>query len=181
MDDGDVNKRIADMVGSAAVYGVVLALIMTAFLLPASYVANRFIYHSTGMRILMMLIAGAGSVLLMLTLCILGWSGQLRKVNYLGLFPMLESGGWFYRLIAGPLILVETEQSKVDENFTATLLSANSQLPRVPEELFAAARATAKAKTYQDWQRDYPAVADLAMKRVQARLEEEGAVGSDVP
>ena len=179
--DTDESKRIANLLGSAAVYGVVMALILTAFLLPASYVANRFIYHSTGMRILMMLIAGAGSVLLMLTLCVLGWAGQLRKVNYLGLCPMLNSGGWFWRLFMSPFILVETEQSKVNENFTATLLPVDSQLPRVPEELFAAARGLAMSKTYREWQRGYPAVADMAMKLEQARLIREGSVGSDVP
>lgn len=81
--------------------GIVLALTTAAVVLPASYIMNRFIYHTGPMRTLMGVVAAAGSVLSLVAL--LAYKaytvgmGTSASVQYFGLLPIFlraaPSGG----------------------------------------------------------------------------------------
>jgi hypothetical protein len=72
--------------------GIVLALTTAAVILPASYIMNRFIYHTGPMRTLMGVVAAAGSVFSLVAL--LAYKayavsqGQSGTVHYFGLLPI---------------------------------------------------------------------------------------------
>ncbi len=72
--------------------GIVLALTTAALVLPASYVMNRFVYHTGPMRTLMGIVAAVGSVLSMVIL--LAYKvytlsvGTSAYVHYFGLLPV---------------------------------------------------------------------------------------------
>lgn len=79
--------------------------------LPVSYVANRYIYHNKGMRLLLCIVAAMLSIPLFIGMIVYQWiSGDgLQKVHYFGYLPFLmkrvDTGeeskemGWFEPLI----------------------------------------------------------------------------------
>ena len=84
--------------------------------MPVSYMANRFIYHSKGMRILLSLVAAVLSVPLVLGMIIyqlFTWGNGLQKAHYFGYMPFiiksktaaeekaeLENMSWIESLVA---------------------------------------------------------------------------------
>jgi hypothetical protein len=91
---------------SASILGAV-----TAFGIPVSYVANRYIYHSKGMRFLLTIVAAILSIPLLIGMGIyqlVTWGKGLAKVHYFGYMPFIsqrptestkEEGGWFIPLL----------------------------------------------------------------------------------
>lgn len=84
---------------------------ITAFGIPVSYVANRYIYHSKGMRVLLTIVAAILSIPLLLCMLIyqtVTWGTGLAKVHYFGYMPFISQGatsedkgesGWFMPLL----------------------------------------------------------------------------------
>ena len=78
--------------------------------LPVSYVANRYIYHNTGMRILLCIVTAILSIPLFIGMIVYQWLSRdgLRKTHYFGYLPFLmkrtniaesKEMGWFEPLI----------------------------------------------------------------------------------
>lgn len=140
---------------SSLVYGLALSIIAAFVLIPASYVGNRFIYHSRWMRVVLIGAASAGSVLLFI-LMLIGKLFGLQSVHYLGLLPLMDTTGnslmdYFLR----PLLHIDTDPVHVRESYQSLLLSpaeANSE-KAVPEELFQRGRELAAVPKLEDWAR----------------------------
>lgn len=93
------------MATSASVLGAV-----TAIGIPVSYMANRYIYHSKGMRVLLTIVAAILSIPLLIGMIIyqtVTWGG-LAKAHYFGYMPFISQGpmeggkeesGWFIPLL----------------------------------------------------------------------------------
>lgn len=65
---------------------------ITLLFLPASWVMNRFIYHSTGMRIVLGFIAAIGSVFSLAIILGGTLSGAFKKIHYFSLLPTFAKG-----------------------------------------------------------------------------------------
>jgi hypothetical protein len=61
---------------------------ITLLFLPASWVMNRFIYHSTGMRIVLGFIAAIGSIFSFAIILGGTLSGAFQKIHYFSLLPI---------------------------------------------------------------------------------------------
>lgn len=138
--------------------GIVLALTTTALVLPASYVMNRFVYHTGPMRTLMGIVAAAGSVLSLVILLAYKVytvaNDKSAAVHYFGLLPIFfrnegsdVSGGgdsflkdtvpnYLWDMIRNPVSLFYNE-----EGYTATVSamvdSYRARVPHLPEGLTA--------------------------------------------
>ncbi len=138
---------------SSLVYGLAIALIAAMVLIPASYVANRFIYHARMMRIVMIGVAGVASVLLFLAMVVSKFFG-LRSVNYLGLLPIMDTtGNSFLDYFLRPLLQIDTEVASVRDNYEGFLLSPTDDRARVPEDLYELGRTLAAIPTLSEWGR----------------------------
>ncbi len=138
---------------SSLVYGLALSLIAAFVLIPASYVGNRFIYHSQWMRAVLIGVASVGSVLLFI-LMLVGKLFGLQSVHYLGLLPLMSTTGnslidYFLR----PLLQMDTDPVHMRESYQSLLLSpseAGSE-KAVPEELYQEGRDLAAIPKLGDW------------------------------
>ena len=138
---------------SSLVYGLAISIIAAFVLIPASYVGNRFIYHSRWMRAVLIGAASAGSVLLFI-LMLMGKLFGLQSVHYLGMLPLMDTTGnslmdYFLR----PLIQVDTDPVHTQETYQSLLLSpseAGSE-KAVPEELYQRGRDLAAILKLEDW------------------------------
>jgi len=72
--------------------GLSVMFTITIILIPVSYAMNRFIYHGAFMRVILGIIAGVLSVASFVILSILLLSGQLNRVHYFGLMPVIKTG-----------------------------------------------------------------------------------------
>jgi hypothetical protein len=140
---------------SSLVYGLTLSLIAAFVLIPASYVANRFIYHSTWMRVVLIGVASAGSVLLFFAM-IVGKFFGLHSVHYLGLLPLMNTtgyslGDYFLR----PLLQVDNDPVHIRASYEGLLLkqAESGSQKAVPEELFQRGRELAAIPKLEDWAR----------------------------
>jgi hypothetical protein len=146
--------------------GIVLALTTVAVVLPASYVMNRFVYHTGPMRSLMGLIVAIGSVLSLAFLIgykIYTWAnGGSAAVHYFGLLPIFlnsgddaSSGGSFlkddvpnylWNMIRDPVSLFYDK-----EGYTATVSAMvdayRARVPHLPEGLTATGQLGANTVT----------------------------------
>ena len=80
--------RISERVLAGLVQGFVVAFVGLAAFLPASYVMNRYIYHTRSMRAFMGILAalmGMGGLVILLLLRIS--KGDVMKVHYFGMLP----------------------------------------------------------------------------------------------
>ena len=138
---------------SSLVYGLAMSIIAAFVLIPASYVGNRFIYHSQWMRAVLIGVASAGSVLLFI-LMLIGKLFGLQSVHYLGLLPLMNTTGnslidYFLR----PLIQVDTDPVHVRESYQSLLLSPSERGSEkaVPEELYQQGRKLAAIHSLTEW------------------------------
>ncbi len=134
--------------------GIVLALVSAAAVLPASYVMNRFVYHTGPMRTLMGIIAAAGSVLslaLLIAYKVYTWAnGGFTTVHYFGLLPIflrneesdVSGGGSSFLKDTVPNYLWDMFRDPVSlfydkEGYTATVGamvdSYRARVPHLPE------------------------------------------------
>ena len=63
--------------------------------LPVSYVLNRFVYHGTGMRILLAIVTAILSIPILLGMLIyqgITWGSGMQKVYYFGYLPLIHKG-----------------------------------------------------------------------------------------
>lgn len=140
---------------SSLVYGLSLSLIAAFVFIPASYVGNRFIYHSRWMRVVLIGAASVGSVLLFLMM-IMGKFFGLHSVHYLGLLPLMSTTGnslidYFVR----PLLQVDTDPLHVRASYEGLLLipTEKGSEKAVPEELYQRGRELAAIPKLEDWAR----------------------------
>lgn len=116
--DVEIGKAIV----KGFVYGLALSIIVAMVTIPASYVANRYIYHSSWMRVLMIMVAGVGSVFLFMTMLVGKFFG-LKVVNYLGCFPlMVTTGSGVLDYILEPILQVDQDVERIAENFNDLLI-----------------------------------------------------------
>jgi hypothetical protein len=138
--------------------GVSSILVITAILIPVSYVMNRFIYHNVWMRVGMGFVAAVGSVFFFLMMIVGKFFGLFGRVPYFGLMPTIEGGstGWgsFVDFLLNPLIAAVDPQGY--DRAVATLLVPEAQAgdPRyvVQEELFTRARQLAAIPGQGEWE-----------------------------
>ena len=138
---------------SSLVYGLTMSIIAAFVLIPASYVGNRFIYHSRWMRAVLIGAASAGSVLLFI-LMLVGKLFGLQSVHYLGLLPLMDTTGnslmdYFLR----PLLQVDTDPVHVRASYEGLLLTPSEKGTEkaVPEKLFQRGRELAAIPKLEDW------------------------------
>jgi hypothetical protein len=178
---------IAKAAGAGLATGLTTMLVATIILLPASYMMNRFIYHTPMMRAILGLIAGAGSIFTFIVLVGLRWYGW-GKSAYFGLLPVLAEGsgsepeGWtaplfkLWNVIRHPLIMFYNEgayEQAIEgillpkgvpegEGHTKRLGGAEVTVRcgAVQEEFFKAARTTAAIKDPATWDAATQALSD---------------------
>jgi len=98
------SQMIATALGNGIAVGLLTMLGITILFLPASWIMNRFVYHTTLMRVLLGA-ATAHSMGLGFAVVLFGClMGSFKKVHYFGLFPTFLSAaaepvGWM-----GPLL-----------------------------------------------------------------------------
>jgi hypothetical protein len=134
---------VATALGNGIALGLATVTAITITLLPASYVMNRFSYHTPLMRIIMGIMAAVGSFAIFAIVMIGCATGSFRKPHYFGLLPtLLDMGGnkpgptgWFawagklVDLIAHPFKLAYNEAGYV-ANIQGLLVPENA--PKVP-------------------------------------------------
>lgn len=85
---------VAQSLGAGVAIGLSSIAAITIALLPASWVMNRFIYHTPLMRVILAVLAGLGSFLTFAIVLIGCATGLLGKPYYFGLLPtFLNRGG----------------------------------------------------------------------------------------
>jgi hypothetical protein len=118
---------VVSAIGNGIALGLATVTAITITLLPASYVMNRFSYHTPLMRIIMGIMAAVGSFATFAIVMIGCATGSFRKPHYFGLLPtLLDMGGpetaktgWFawakqlVTLIAHPFKLFYNEEGYV--------------------------------------------------------------------
>ena len=72
--------------------GVILMLSITIILIPVSYAMNKFIYHGPFMRFCLGIIALMLPVISFVAIGILLLTGQMNRVHYFGMIPMVKTG-----------------------------------------------------------------------------------------
>lgn len=77
--------------GAGAATGGIIAVALLIVLLPASWVMNRFIYHSAGMRVVMGIIAILGSAFSFLILVTARVFKVIKEIRYISLLPVWET------------------------------------------------------------------------------------------
>jgi len=89
-------KDIAIGFGKGAAIGFTALAVFTIIGLPVSYVANRYIYHSSGMRGLLCLVAAVLSIPILLCMMIYQYArlatGTATKVHYFEYLPFIYKG-----------------------------------------------------------------------------------------
>ena len=131
---------VASAIGNGIALGLATVTAITITLLPASYVMNRFSYHTPLMRIIMGIIAAIGSFATFAIIMIGCATGSFRKPHYFGLLPtLLDMGGdktdptgwfaWAQKLVtalAHPFKLVYNEAGYV-ANIESLLVPAKRE------------------------------------------------------
>ena len=114
------------LAGFGAAYGLSVALIAAIIFIPASYVANRYIYHSTWMRILMVVGAVVISPLLFIGMIFGKLFGFAPSINYLGLFPFAKkTDNTFLDLVLEPIHQIVTDPGAVADNYRGIIPGAS--------------------------------------------------------
>ena len=136
--------------------GVSSILVISAILIPVTYVMNRFIYHNVWMRIGMGTIAAIGSVFVFLVMLFGKFFGLFSPVPYFGLVPVIEgSTGWgsFMDFLLNPFLAAVDPQGYDRAVGTLLVPEAKAGDPRftVQEELFTRARQVAAIPDSQEW------------------------------
>ena len=162
------------------VLGVTVMFGITIILIPVSYAMNKFIYHGAFMRVILGIIAGVFSVVSFVVLSGLLLAGQLNRVHYFGLMPVITTGdpieptGYFAFIMKFIIILIhplymfygqgddigykETiKQCLVSEDAEEKEMTLNGKTVTatkgaVCEEFFAAARAAGSEKDKALWE-----------------------------
>jgi hypothetical protein len=178
-DDGTAGPSISTMIAQSFGHGLKIALLIAAVFIPASYVANRFVYHSTWMRIILICAAGVGSVGFFL-LMILGRAFGLKKVNYLGLVPIITATGesWKDYVLRG-LIQIDVDPLRVAASYAGLLIPPGSTAPTVPEAVYALGRQMAAAPTLEDQAAVLQAALesqDVAVRQAAERVQQNAAL-----
>jgi hypothetical protein len=138
--------------------GVSSILVITAILIPVSYVMNRFIYHNVWMRVGMGFVAAVGSVFFFLMMLVGKFFGLFGSVPYFGLMPMIEGGstGWgsIVDFLLNPLIAAVDPQGYDRAVSTLLVPEAQANDPRyvVQEDLFTRARQLAAIPGSSEWE-----------------------------
>lgn len=129
---------VASALGNGVALGLSAVLAITIALLPASYVMNKFSYHTSLMRVIMGIIAAVGSFGTFAIILIGCATGGFSKPHYFGLLPtfldmgepVAEPTGWFawiqrlMMLIAHPFKLFYDEAGYA-ANIERLLVSAD--------------------------------------------------------
>lgn len=92
---GKISKDLGIGIGKGAAIGFTALAIFTFVGLPVSYVANRFIYHSKGMRGLLCLVTAVLSIPIFLCMAIyqtITAGNGLAKIHYFGYLPFIYKG-----------------------------------------------------------------------------------------
>ena len=71
--------------------GVILILVSVIVLIPVSFMMNRYIYHTLGMRIAIGIFCGIFSFPIFILLCALRIIGRWPRTHYFGLVPVYPS------------------------------------------------------------------------------------------
>lgn len=145
--------------------GIILALTTTALVLPASYVMNRFVYHTGPMRTLIGVVAAAGSVLSLAALIAYKiytvTNGGSAAVHYFGLLPIFLRGSdevsgssflkddvpnYLWNMIRDPVSLFYDK-----EGYTAAVSAMvdayRARVPHLPEDITATGQIGDKTVT----------------------------------
>lgn len=85
-------QALGTAVGFGLVTGITVMTGITLMFLPASWVMNKFIYHSNGMRVILGLIAAAGSIISLAIILFGRVFGNFKKIHYFSLLPMYAGG-----------------------------------------------------------------------------------------
>lgn len=114
MDLNDVLTSAGTGIGQGMAASFSLLAGVTVFGIPVSYMTNRFIYHSKGLRFLLTIVGAILSIPLLLGMIIyqlVTWGNGIAKVHYFGYIPLLTKGseqpaksgpgemGWFLPLL----------------------------------------------------------------------------------
>lgn len=172
---------IAQSLGTGVALGLSTIVGITLALLPASWVMNRFVYHTPMMRVILAIVAGLGSFLTFMIVFIGCATGLLNKPYYFGLLPIFlnrgggeEPVGFFaifkklWRILAHPFqmryLVDKGDPAGYKKNIEMMLVPEDA--PKLPingfkgetlykgavyELFFEEARKAGAAETYDEW------------------------------
>lgn len=84
-------ELIGKNVGIGAATGVSIILLSIIILVPISFMMNRYIYHTVGMRIAIGIFSGLFSLPIFVLICGMLCTSHLPQAHYFGLLPILPS------------------------------------------------------------------------------------------
>lgn len=104
-------KTVGVSIGKGMALGASVLFVVDIIGLPVSYVANRFIYHSKGMRFLLCIFTAILSILILPIMCLYqGLTGGtgIKKIHYFNYLPFMTNSGDVKQVNSGEIGWLES-------------------------------------------------------------------------